>query len=137
MRHPPIPIIRMKKKQSKKLVRLIIRWGGLIGAIIMAALYLNSSIYSAWVSGGPPNEYPEAWAHRALMHLCFSGAFLLAGVAIFRVAGSFPSVGRISFALGVAALLIASTPYVRALLDSDSCLDSGGRWNYEEYRCEN
>ena len=126
----------MKKEPSNKLVRLIIGWGGLVGAIIIAALHLNSSIYSAWVSGGPPNEYPEAWAHRALMHLCLSGALLLAGVAIFRVARSFPSVGGVSIAFGVAALLLASTPYVRAFLDSDSCLDSGGRWNYAEYRCE-
>ena len=126
----------MKTHWSKKPGRLIIRWGGLVGAIIMAALYLNSSVYSAWVSGGPPSGYPEAWAHRALMDLCFSGAFLLAGVAIFRIAGSFPGVGGISIALAVAALLLASAPYVRAFLDSDSCLDNGGRWNYEEYRCE-
>ena len=126
----------MKKEQSKQIGRMAIRWGSLAGAIIMAGLYLNSSIYSAWVSGGPPNEHPEAWAYRAFMHLCFSGAFLLLGVAIFRIAGSYPRVGSVSIVLGLAALLIAGTPYVRAFLDSDACLDGGGRWNYEEYRCE-
>ena len=126
----------MKKGQINNVGRMVIRWGGLIGAIIMAALYLNTSIYSAWVSGGPPNDYPEAWAHRAFMHLCFSGAFLFLGVAIFRIAGSYPRVGGISIVFGVAALFIAGTPYIRAFLDSDKCLDSGGRWNYEEYRCE-
>ena len=128
--------LRMKKEQSKKPGRMVIRWGALAGGIIIAALYLNSSIYSAWLSGGPPNEYPEAWAHRAFVHVCFSCAFLLLGIAIFRIAGSFPRVGAVSTGLVLVALLLAVTPYVRVFLDQDSCLDGGGRWSYEGYRCE-
>jgi len=129
-------VIRVRKMRDKNLTRMVIRWGSLIGAIVIAALYLNSSIYSAWISGGPPNNYPEAWAHRALMHLCFSAAFLFVGIAVFRIAGSYPHISGISLAFGVAALLIASIPYARSFLDSDACLDSGGRWDYGKYRCE-
>jgi len=85
-------VIRMKNGQTKTPGRMAIRWGSLIGAIIMAALYLHSSIYSARVSGDPQNDSPEAWAHRALMHLCFSGAILLLVIAIFRIAGSYPRI---------------------------------------------
>ena len=126
----------MKKEQSKHIGRIVIRWGALSGGIIMAALYLNSSIHSAWVSGGSANEYPEAWAHRAFMHVCFSGAFLFLGVAIFRIAGSFPRVGSLSRGFALVALLLGVTPYARAFLDQDRCLDAGGRWNHAEYRCE-
>jgi hypothetical protein len=70
------------------------------------------------------------------MHLCFSGAFLFAGIAIFRIAGTYPRVRGMSIGFGVSALLLASAPFVRSFLDIAACLDSGGRWNYEEYRCE-
>ena len=105
-------------------------------SIVGAALYLNGAIFSAWVSGGPPNDYPEAWAHRALLNLCFSIAVLLGGIVAFRVIGSFPKIGVLTAVLGILALTFLAIPYGRAFLDSDRCLDSGGRWNELYYRCE-
>lgn len=126
----------MNKEPSKHWPWMVIRWGSLGCGLIIAALYLNSSFYSAWVSGGPPNDYPEAWAHRGLMHLCFSGACVLGAIVLFRVIGSYPRIGGVTVTLVVVGLLLSSIPYIRAFLDSDSCLDSGGRWNDAEYRCE-
>jgi hypothetical protein len=34
------------------------------------------------------------------------------------------------------ALLILSWPRVRLFFQIDSCLDSGGAWNYEQSQCE-
>jgi len=103
---------------------------------VVAALYLSGAFFSAWVSGGPPNDYPEAWAHRALLNLCFSIATLLGGVAAFRLIGSFPKIGVMTVVLGALALAFVVVPYGRAFLDADRCLDSGGRWNDGNYLCE-
>lgn len=113
-----------------------IRWIILLASIVAAAVYLNSAAFSAWVAGGPPNPYPEAWGQRALVHLCMAGTILLAGIAVFRVVGSFPSLGRTTILLFILALLIFGVPYVREFLQSDACLDSGGRWNSGTYQCE-
>ena len=117
-------------------MKTVARWAVLASAIVVAAFYLNSAAYSAWVSGGPPNNYPDAWAQRALIQLCFSIAVLLGGIVAFRLISSFPKIGRISLVLGSLALIVVGIPYGREFLDSDRCLDSGGRWNGPSYRCE-
>jgi hypothetical protein len=112
------------------------RWVVLVFCLGMAALYLNSSLYSAWVSSGPPNPHPEAWLQRALVHLCFAGTFSLVGIAIFRLVTSFPKVGFLTAFLGALSLLLLAIPYAREFLLSAACLDNGGRWNKAEFRCE-
>lgn len=102
----------------------------------MAALYLNSAFFSAWVSGGPPTPYPEAWAQRSLVHLSLAGSLLLGGMAAFRAIGSFPNFGGVTISLAMLALLILGAPHFHAFLHSDACLDSGGRWNGVEFKCE-
>lgn len=126
----------MNKPTEKSRLRSVSRWVVLCASIILAALYLNSAFYSAWVSGGPPTPYPEAWAQRALVHLCLSGAILFGGIAAFRAIGNFPSFGGTTILFGVLALLVLGVPHVRAFLKTDACLDSGGRWNSAEFRCD-
>jgi hypothetical protein len=118
------------------LMKNVARWIVLVSAIVVAAFYLNSAAFSAWVSGGPPNDYPEAWAQRALIQLCFSIAVLLGGMVAFRLISSFPKVGRTTFVLGTLALIVVGLPYGREFLDTDRCVDRGGRWNGLSYRCE-
>ena len=118
------------------MLRIISRWIILCGAIVTAALYLNSAAFSAWVSGGPPTPYPEAWGQRALLHLCLSGVFLFGGIFIFRIIKTFPSFRRFTIVLIIVSVLLLCIPYIRAFIKSDACLDSGGRWNSLEFKCE-
>jgi hypothetical protein len=117
-------------------MRTIARWVILLCTIVLAALYLNSAAASAWVAIGPPNAFPDAWTHRAVTHLCTAGALLFAGVGAFRGIGSFPRVGFMTIVLGLSALLLLAVPHVRKFLIIDSCLDSGGRWEATEFRCQ-
>ena len=81
------------------LARNLARWVALLVCVALALLYLNSAAYSAWLSGGPPTAIPQAWAHRALAHLCYSVAALLVGLALFRGIRSMPRIDRLSFVL--------------------------------------
>jgi len=118
------------------MLRTSLRWPVLVCACLAAAGYLNSAFYSAWVSSGPPTEFPEAWAHRSLAHACYAGACLLVGLAVFRGLRLYPRVSRLSVVLGFVSLLLTGLPSVRAFLDQDACLDAGGRWHRIAHRCE-
>lgn len=50
---------------------------------------------------------------------------------------SHAKVGRITFVLGTLALMVVGFPYGREFLDSDRCVDSGGRWNGSSYDVRN
>jgi hypothetical protein len=115
--------------------RNVVAWLVLGVGIVVAALYLNSAAYSAWVAGGPPNAYPESWAQRALVHLCAAGAFVCGAVAVFRGVRSFPRIGALTISLGLVALLLLGVGEVREFFLVDSCLDRGGSWNHEEFKC--
>jgi hypothetical protein len=117
------------------IVRNTARWTILLVALLVAAIYLNSALFSVWVAGGPPTPYPEAWAHRALVHACTAGALVLAGIAAFRGIGAFPRIGSIPLLLGLAALAVLAFPRFREFLLIDSCLDSGGRWEEAAFQC--
>jgi len=117
-------------------LRDVTRWAILLVTLAVAALYLNSALFSAWVAGGSPNPFPEAWEHRALVHACSAASLVLAGIACFRGIGAFPRVGWLPLLLGLAALVLLAVPKFREFLLIDSCLDSGGRWKEREFRCQ-
>lgn len=114
----------------------VTRWLILVLGILAAASYLYGAIFSAWMSNGPPNKYPEAWAHHALLNFCFAMAALLGSTAAFRIIRSFPKIGVLSVALALMALAFIAMPSWREFWDSDRCFDSGGRWNKPNYQCE-
>jgi hypothetical protein len=121
---------------NTNLIRSFSKWIVLLAFIALALLYLNSAIYSAWVSGGPPNPYPVGWSRRALGHLSFSLAATFLGASLFRGIGHFPFISRATLVLLTIGLGFVAAPYVGRFVLADSCLDQGGRWSNETFQCE-
>jgi hypothetical protein len=121
---------------ASSLVRGIAKWCLLIACVSVALLLLNSALFSAWMSGGPPNPHPQGWARRSEALVLFALAAFVAGVALFPVVARFPSIGRISWGLVLVAAALASAPFVARFVLIDSCLDQGGRWNHATLECE-
>ena len=125
----------MNDTAQSSVFRRLIKWLVLIVFIIVALLYLNSSIYSAWVSGGPPNPYPLGWSRRAIGHLCFALAALSFGLGLFNGIQTFPRATKGSAAFIVLGALLALSPYTGRFVLIDSCQDRGGSWNRETLQC--
>ena len=113
----------------------MIKWLVLIAFIVVALLYLNGAIYSAWVSGGPPNPYPTGWSRRATGQLCFALAAVSFGLGLFKGIHTFPGATKKSAALIVLGALLALAPYIGRFALIDGCLDRGGSWNREALQC--
>ena len=117
----------------KKIIRIIIP----LILLVVAVLYINSAFFSAWVSGGPPNDYPEAWAYRSLRHLFYSVGFIILAITTFLTLKPKAKKTKIKCIIGVlVALCLFTTPHIKKFLEIDDCLDQGGRWNEEFHRCE-
>ena len=125
----------MNNAAQSSVFRRLLRWLVLIAFIIVALLYLNSSIYSAWVSGGPPNPDPLGWSRRATGHLCFALATLFFGVGLFKGINTFPRATKGAAAFIVLGSLLALSPYIGRFALIDKCLDRGGSWNRETIQC--
>ncbi len=105
--------------------------------VVVAMLYLNSAVYSAWVSGGPPNPYPIGWSRRALGHLGFAMAALFVGVGLFKGIRTLPKFGKGAVAFTVIGVLLAASPYIGRFILIDACLDRGEKWIHEAIQCSN
>jgi len=125
----------MNDTEQSTVFRRLIKWLVLIAFIMVALLYLNSSIYSAWVSGGSPNPYPLGWSRRAIGNLCFALAALSFGLALFKGIQTFPRATKGSAAFIVLGALLVLGPYIGRFVLIDSCLDRGGSWNRETLQC--
>ncbi len=126
----------MSKNAEGFRISSIFRWLVLVISVVIAALYLNSALYSAWVSGGPPNDYPEVWAQRSLRHFCLALALPLLGLAFFQiirpVRPRWPlSLLYAGIAFGLLAVPIARMAYLRHACDA-----AAGKWSDAYYRCE-
>jgi hypothetical protein len=115
--------------------RQIIRWAVLCAFIVLALLHLNSSIYSAWMSVGPPNPNSLGWSRRALGHLGFSLAALCFGVGLFKGIRTFPLATKGAAVFIVLAAILALGPYIGRFVLMDKCLDHGQSWNGETLQC--
>lgn len=125
----------MNGTAQSSVIRRLIKWLVLIAFILVALLYLNSFIYSVWVSGGLPDPYPPGWSRRALGELCFALAALAFGLGLFKGIQTFPAATKGSAALIVLGALLALGPYIERFALIDSCLDRGGSWNTEALQC--
>lgn len=104
----------------------------------LGLLYLNSAAYSAWVSGGPPNDYSHAWAQRALVHFCFSISFLFSGPMAFAALKkdfSFKA-SKYKYLWAVVVAFSLIYPHAREFFLIDSCLDGGGNWVKAHFECK-
>jgi hypothetical protein len=64
----------------------VLRWPIVILLLIGGLLYLNSALFNAWVSGGPPTPDPEIYKLRALKHLIISVVlFVLSGLSYWKL----------------------------------------------------
>jgi hypothetical protein len=115
--------------------RQIVRWLVLGAFIVLALLYLNSSIYSAWISGGPPNPYPLGWSRRALGYLGFSLAALCFGTGLFKGIRTFPRATKGSAVFIMLSAILAMSPYAGRFMLEHKCLERGGSWNRETIQC--
>ena len=125
----------MNNIAQSSVLRQLIRWLVLIAFIMVALLYLKSSIYSAWMSGGPPNPYPLGWSRRAIGHLCFALSALFFGVGLFKGVNTFPRATNGSAVFIVLGALLAISPHIGRFVLIDKCLDRGGSWNRETIQC--
>lgn len=105
--------------------------------IIVAAIYFNSAVFSAWVAGGPPNDYPEAWAYRSFRHLFYGIGFIVFAITIFLSLKPEAKRIKVKWTIGLLiGLCIFATPHISKFLEIDSCIDQGGKWNKKYHRCE-
>jgi hypothetical protein len=112
------------------------RWGTLAIFGVLALLFLNSALYSAWAAGGPPAQFKAAWEHRALQQFCRAMAFVLFASTVFcslTLPLRIRPLRLIVAVLGVALLLV---PAAHEFMLVDACLDSGGRWGGATFVCE-
>lgn len=116
-------------------IKQVIRWLVLVAFVVLSLLYLNSALYSAWVSGGSPNPYPIGWSRRAIGHLCFALAALLIGIGLFKGIKTLPKLGKRAIAIAVVGVLLAVAPYIGRFVLIDACLDRGEKWNHEAIQC--
>jgi hypothetical protein len=116
----------------KKFLRIVLP----VIFIVVAAVYFNSAVFSAWVSGGPPNEYPKAWAYRSFRHLFYGIGFVIFAITVHLSLKSDVKRQNVKCIIGLLiGMSIFATPHIAKFLDIDSCLDQGGRWDEAHHRC--
>ena len=126
----------MESRSFVPAVRSVFAWLALVAALVVSLLFLNGAVFSAWMSGGPPNPYPQGWAMRSLGQLSWAASAAIGGWAVFRILRDAPVLRRATIVLAVLAGALAVFPSTNQFLQIDRCLDSGGRWNYEGLQCE-
>jgi magnesium-transporting ATPase (P-type) len=115
--------------------RQLIRWLLLAVFILLALFFLNGALYSAWVSGGPPNPYPTGWFRRAIAQLCFALAAVSFGAGLFKAVRTFPGATKETAAFILLGAVLAITPYIGQFVLIGNCHDRGGNWNRETIQC--
>jgi hypothetical protein len=113
----------------------IARWSALLLLAVVGLLLLNDALFSGWMAGGLPNEHKLGWERRSLASLLMAAASFLAAGAAFRVIPRIPRIGKLSWALVLAAVALAGSPFVAREVLIDSCRDSGGSWSRDFLEC--
>ena len=116
-------------------VQRVVSWTVSIGFVALGLLYLNAALFSAWMSGGPPNPHPLGWGRLALGQLSTSLASFILAVGSYQLVVSLPAWRRMPFALVLTGLLLSLAPYVGRFVLQDKCLDQGGRWSNITLEC--
>lgn len=122
--------------KKRRLVRSFVAWLVLCAVGLYALLLLNSALFSAWMSGGPPNPYPDGWVLRSKAQLLWAMATALAAIGLFRAIRKHPSHGRMTWFVLALACCLAFYPLVEREILIDQCLDNGGQWNSAGLQCE-
>lgn len=112
-----------------------IRWVILLVCIGVALLYLNGGLASAWVAGGPPHDYPEAWLQHSYKQLSYSVAALCTGCLLFIALGQSFTRSKAKFLWALLLVCSLTYPHYREFMLSDTCLDSDGSWDAATFKC--
>jgi hypothetical protein len=140
-RHFRLRLIQDVRRQGmrSRYIYAAIRWILSLGAIVMAYLYFNYAIFSAWQTAAPAGwERPDSWVYEAYSSFGRSLAFVLcAAIVALNVRPGWPRIrSRWNlFLIGVALAAVLLPPALR-FLAIDDCLDAGGRWDYEFENCQ-
>jgi hypothetical protein len=110
-------------------------WIILAGFVLLGLLYLNGAIFSAWVSGGPPNQYPLGWERRAMGQLSFSLASFVLAIGSYKLIASLPVWRRLPMVLVLLGIALLVAPYIGRFVLQDKCLDNGGQWSKLTLEC--
>lgn len=116
--------------------RRVLSWLALASMVAISLLLLNSALFSAWMSGGPPNPYPDGWALRSLAFVVWSVTAAIAAAALFHVIRRESSVGKPLLIVLTVCMALSVTPFLAREVLIDKCLDAGGRWNADGLVCE-
>jgi len=127
------PAVMREKMKRRKLLR----WTILILAVAGGLFLLNSAFFCAWVSGGPPNDYPKVWLHQSYVYFGYSGALIATGILCFvRLREQFVWKKSIAFYLWITfTIYCLSGPVIRKHILIDKCLDAGGKWDQSHFVC--
>jgi hypothetical protein len=123
-------------RASSSILRSTLAWLVLCASVLVALFLLNGAVFSAWMSGGPPNPYPQGWAMRSQAQVTWALAVAVGGFAAFKLIRELPVLRRLTVALAVVSGALGVFPSVNEFLQVDRCLDGGGRWNHEGLQCE-
>lgn len=117
----------------------MLRWGVLGVSVVGGLILLNSAFYCAWVSSGPPTDYPKAWEQQSYLHFGYSGALIATGIMCFvGLREKFKWKKSITFYLWMLFVIYClAGPWVRKQILIDKCLDSGGKWDESHFSCKN
>ena len=120
--------LTIKKERLFRIVATII-------LVCAGLLVLNHAMFSFWVSGGPPNDYPQIWYQRGIV-MGWRALLLIALGVLIQF--SFSTLKKSWFVRGLLVVLILGNayPYLREFILIDRCLDSGGSWSKEYFECK-
>jgi len=120
---------------SRARIQTVVSWVVAIGFVALGLLYLNAALFSAWMSGGPPNPYPLAWKHLALGQFSTALASFILAAGSYKLVAALPAWRRLPLAFVLAGLLLSLAPYLARFLLQDQCLDRGGSWSNITLEC--
>lgn len=110
-------------------------WVVSLGFVALAVLYLNAALFSAWMSGGPPNPYPQGWKHLAFGQLVTAMASFLLAIGSYKLIRPLPAWKRPALSLVVVGVAMSAAPYFGRFVLQDRCLDQGGQWRNVTLEC--
>lgn len=116
-------------------VQRIVSWVVAVGFVALGLLYLNAALFSAWMSGGPPNPHPLGWGRLALGQLSTALASFILAVGSYKLVASLPVWRRLPLALVLTGLFLSLAPYLGRFVLQDQCLGRGGSWSNITLEC--
>jgi hypothetical protein len=115
-----------------------VRYGVALVLAVVALIYLASTALMLWKVGLGQMNVPHIYLWDAFYQVSF--AIVAASGAVLFLFLLQPKRSRLANAICVACVatvvIAIALPRIAHFLSIDSCLDSGGRWEYSQESCE-